>query len=187
MKWVTKVGIMSLCVAVSVMGTGLVYAQQDNTNNNRGGRSQGRRNFDPARMQEFMLDRATTDLGLKADEAKVIVPKIQNIIKLRVSTMEEMRPLVDDLRSLLDSQKPSNRAIKQQLDKIKAKANDIKKRMDTAETDLKSVLTVKQEAELMLRGIVTNGVGIGGMGFGRGPGRGGFRGRNRSGQNNSNN
>ncbi|MCX7918049.1 MAG: hypothetical protein N3A72_00285 [bacterium] len=131
--------------------------------------------FDPAQFQARMIERSTTNVKLTADEAKVIMPKIEALISYRFSSMQELQPLRQDLRDLLESGKASDKAIKQALDRLKAKAAEIKKKTEELETNLKSVLTIQQEAQLTLNGVITQGLGMGGMGFGGA--RGGFGGR----------
>lgn len=181
MKLAKKLSIAGLCVVLGLATCGLVMAQ-----NNGGGRAGGRGNFDPAQMQERMLDRATTDLNLSEAEAKIIVPKIQKVLAARFANGDDRRTLRDGLRDLLQDPKSSDKAIKQQLDKIKAAEAAVKKTTDAAEADLKSVLTVRQEAQLTEAGLINGIGGFGGFGGGRG-GRGGPGGGGRGGNQGNNN
>ncbi len=177
MKLAKKITMVGLCVVLGLTTCGIVMAQNDG-----GGRGGGRGNFDPAQMQARILDRATTDLGLSNAEAKIIVPKIEKVLSSRFSSFEDMRTLRDGLRDLLQDPKSSDKAVKQQLEKIKALNAQLKKTSEAAEADLKSVLSVRQEAQLTEAGIINGGAGggFGGFGGGRGgrggPGGGGGRG-----------
>lgn len=191
MKLAKKLSIAGLCVVLGLTTCGIVMAQ--NNGGGRGGRGGGNGgggNFDPAAMQERQLDRATTNLGLSDAEAKVIVPKIQRLLSARFANLGDMTTLRNGLNDLVQDKKSSDSAVKKQLDKYKSKVNATKKSLEDAEADLKSVLSVKQEAELTLLGIINSaGGGFGGGGFGggrggnRGGGGGGGRGGNAPSQN----
>jgi Spy/CpxP family protein refolding chaperone len=143
------------------------------------GSTQNRPMFDRSRMNEWMLSRATSQMTLTANEAKVIVPKIKKIMDLRFSSMEELRPYQEKLQTSLEAKPVNDKAVKQNLDLLISKAKEIKKKTEAAEEDLKAVLSVRQEAQLVMSGIITEGVSgmgmMGGMGRGmgnRGPGSG---------------
>jgi Spy/CpxP family protein refolding chaperone len=172
MKFNQALKVLVSCLVISLfVGVVLVMAQEQPPPPPGGGR-----NFDPAQMQARMLERSTTNLKLTAEESKVIMPKIEALMNYRFSSMQELQPLRQDLRDLVDSGKATDKAIKQVLDKFKAKATEIKKKTEDMENGLKAVLTVQQEAQLTLNGIITNGV-AGGFGGGRGMGGpGGFGG-----------
>jgi hypothetical protein len=183
MKLAKTITMAGLCVVLGLTTCGIVMAQDNNGGGGgRGGRGGGGGgNFDPAQMQARILDRATTDLGLKPEEATIIVPKIEKVLSSRFSSFDDMRTLRDGLRDLLQDPKSSDKAVKQQLDKIKALNAQLKKSSEAAEADLKAVLSVRQEAQLTEAGIINGGAGGGGFGGrgGRGgPGGGGGRGGN---------
>ncbi|MFB3895028.1 MAG: hypothetical protein ACE14V_01880 [bacterium] len=152
----------------------------------------GRGGFDPSRFQTRMLEMSTTNVKLSAEEAKVIMPKIEALMNYRFSSMQEIQPLRQDLRDLMESGKASDKAIKQVLDKMKAKAAEIKKKTDELENNLRAVLTIQQEAQLTMNNVFSSGMGFGGGrgmggpgGFGGGRGnRGGNNGGGGRGQNN---
>lgn len=167
--------ILVCLLVMSILAIVVVFAQQENQPPPPPQRPGPGGGFNPEQMQARMLERSTTNLKLTAEETKVIMPKIQAIISYRTSMMQELQPLRTDLQDLMSSGKASDKAIKQQLDKIKTKAAEIKKKTDAMENDLKAVLTVQQEAQLTLNGVITNGMAMG-FGGGRGPGFGGGRG-----------
>lgn len=191
----TKVLVSWLVISLFI-GVVLAIAQEEPpppppSGNQQPGFSAGpgsRGGFDPSRFQTRMLEMSTTNVKLTAEEAKVIMPKIEALYNYRFSSMQEIRPLRQDLQDLMESGKASDKAVKQVLDKIKTKAAELKKKSDELENSLKSVLTIQQEAQLTLNGVITNGVT--GMGFGGGrmmggPGGFGGRGGNRGGGNNN--
>ena len=171
---------------------------QDNQDNNAAGNRGNRGNrpnngggfqmMSPERLQEMIMSRATSQMKLDADEAKVIVPKIVAILTLRFSSMQELNPVREELRTAVESS--NQKQVKIKIDQLKAKSAALKKKMDAAEKDLESVITIEQQGQLILAGILTDGSSMGGMGFGGpgGPGRmgGGNRGPggNRGGNNN---
>jgi Spy/CpxP family protein refolding chaperone len=166
MKFTRALKVLTSFLVISLFAAVVLVVAQEQPGNARPG------GFDPAQMQARALERSTTNVKLTAEESKVIIPKIEVLINYRFSSMQELQPLRQDLRDLVDSGKATDKTIKLQLDKIKSKAAEIKKKTDDMENGLKAVLTVQQEAQLTLNGVITNGVG--GMGFGGG--RGGFGG-----------
>ncbi len=127
--------------------------------------------FDRSRMEEWSFTRATSQLTMTANESKVIAPKIKKIISLRSQAMEEIRPYQEKLQTALEAKPVNDKAVKQNLDLLISKGKEIKKKSEAAEEDLKAVLSVRQEAQLMISGIITEGIGgmgMGMMGFMRG-------------------
>ncbi len=64
-------------------------AAQDNQALDRGGNrggNRGGRNFDPARMQEMMLQRMQENLGISNEDWAVIKPKVQAVMQAQMKT-----------------------------------------------------------------------------------------------------
>ena len=179
--------VLGWSLILTIATTGMLFAQQDNNNQGRGRGGFGRGNFDPAQMQERMLERTTTDLKMTNQEAKIIVPKIRAILIYRFSSGQDLQPLYQDLADLVNAEKPNEKAILQQLNKIKAKESEIKKKSEAMEEELKKILSVEQEAQLTLRRVVNSSTGFFGGGFGGGRGGFGGRGGGRGGNNGGNN
>ena len=87
-QWLVAAGV----AAVMSLGANQVAAQPNNAAPpGGGGRFGGRGNFDPAQMQQFMMDRAKEMLEVTDDaEWKAIQPRVQKVMDLRRETMMGM-------------------------------------------------------------------------------------------------
>lgn len=164
---------LALSLVIGLLVSFVIAQPVDNQSDRQGGRMGGPGGqmgfFDPARMTEMIITRSTTGIPMTAEESKVIVPKIKVLMDLRFNSPRELQTYRDALSEAL-KQTGNDKAVKLALDKFKAKCQEIKKKTDAAEADLKSVLTIRQEAELSIRGIISNGVPMGGgMGMGARP------------------
>ena len=133
----------------------------------RGERGEGRRGqFDPAQMAERQTQRAIEGLNLSDEEATILVPKIKTIAQHRLQQRQELRPFTQALRTSVDS--GDNTQIKTALKSFKAHQAAQKEKTEALEKDLVELLTVRQEAQLTIAGIVNNDSGFGGFGGRRG-------------------
>ena len=133
----------------------------------RGERGEGRRGqFDPAQMVERQTQRAIEDLNLSEEEATILVPKVKAIAQHRLQQRQELRPFTQALRTSVDDGDSSQ--IKAALKSFKAYQAAQKEKADALEKDLVELLTVRQEAQLTIAGIVNNDSGFGGFGNRRG-------------------
>ena len=168
-----------LLVAILVIGFVLssayfISAQEDTRpdrsdlqQQRRGERGEGRRGqFDPAQMAERQTQRAIEGLNLSDEEATILVPKIKTIAQHRLQQRQELRPFTQALRTSVDG--GDNTQIKAALKSFKAHQAAQKKKAETLEKDLVELLTVRQEAQLTIAGIVNNDSGFGGFGGRRG-------------------
>ena len=146
---------------------------------NRGGERRGQFNLEE--MVERQTQRAIEELSLSEDEKTVLVPRIKAITEHQIGRRRDLRPLVEALRTAVDS--GDNAQIRPALDALKAKQSEQKTKSDSLEEGLVELLTVRQEAQLAITGIVNNSGGFGGFGgrrgrTGGGDGRRGDRTRN---------
>jgi hypothetical protein len=148
----------------------LISAQQEDTRRQRPGQREGRRQFDPEAMMKQRLDRIVQQLNLSEDETAVLKPKIESIMQTRTKQSTEIRTLMSDLRTAIDAKNDAQ--IQTKLDAVKAKRKEHKAQEEKLERELIELLTVTQEAQLTITGIVNSD----GSGF-----FGGFGGRDRSG------
>ena len=133
----------------------------------RGERGEGRRGqFDPAQMAERQTQRAIEGLNLSDEEAAILVPKIKTIALHRLQQRQELRPFTQTLRTSVDGE--DNTQIKAALKSFKAHQAAQKEKAEALEKDLVELLTVRQEAQLTIAGIVNNDSGFGGFGGRRG-------------------
>ncbi len=180
-----KIGIQSsLLVFVLVVGlvlttTYFLSAQQDQgQGRSRQGQGPGgeRPQFDPAQMVERMVDRSVEPLNLSADETAVLKPKIKAIFQTRMEQGQQMREVTQSLQTAIGTKDEAQ--IKAKLAAVKAKRQENKAKIEAMEKDLVELLTLNQEAQLTVSGVVNSDGGGGGFGGGGFGGRGGRPGGN---------
>ena len=136
---------------------------------NRGGEQRGQFNLEE--MVERQTQRTIEEMNLSEDEKTVLVPRIKAITEHQIERRRDLRPLVEALRTVVDS--GDNAKIKSALDALKAKQSQQKTKSDSLQAGVVELLTVRQEAQLTIAGIVNNSGGFGGFGGRRGrPGGG---------------
>jgi hypothetical protein len=151
-------------------------------NGQNGGGRQGRGNWDPAQMQQRMLDRLKTQLGATDDEFAAISPKITAVMTAQRDVMTGMfggrgrnrgpggnqagqngpnaTPQTDlakamaDLQTTLDTKDATPEDIKGKLDAVRAAKKTANETLAKAREDLKSVLTQRQEAVMVESGML---------------------------------
>lgn len=174
--------ILTLCAvlaALSLSATSLLA--QDNGGNQRGQRGQGGQrggNFDPAQMQQRMLERYQEQLGFTNDvEWDAVKPLVQKVMDARMATMAGMGrgmfggrnrggdqgggpggmfqvgPEQQALENALKDNAPAAQ-IKDLLAKYRTAQKAKQAKLEAAQAELKAVLTTKQEAEATLLGLV---------------------------------
>jgi hypothetical protein len=150
--------------------------QRGQRNNQRG---PGGGNFDPAQMQQRMLERVQEQLGFTNDvEWDAVKPIVQKVMDARRDTMSSMgwgmfgggrnrggdqgnrggmfgrqSPEAEALQKAIDDNAPASQ-IKDLLAKYKASQKAKQAKLEAAQDDLKKVLNTKQEAEAYLLGLV---------------------------------
>ncbi len=176
-QWLVAAGV----AAAMCLGANSLLAQ-NNSNNNNGGRQGrgGRGNFDPAAMQQRIMDNLKTTLEVTDDaEWKVMQPLVQKVMDIRresigrgmfgrggprggdnaqPSDQGQQRggmggttsPEKDALQKAVDS-KASKAELKAALDKYVASRTS---RLAQAQADLRKVLTTRQEAIATLNGLL---------------------------------
>jgi len=188
--------LMTCAVSVLLCGTGSVFAQDSNNDNGPGGRPPGNNqtdqggqqqrrnrnggpgNFDPAQMQQRMMDNIREQLGFTNDtEWSAVEPLVQKVMDARRDVgfggmgrmfgrnnrnggggnrsgmFGQASPEQEALQTVLDNNAPSGQ-IKDLLAKYKSSQKSKQAKLEAAQSDLKKVLTVKQEAEATLLGLV---------------------------------
>ena len=166
-------------IAISVIGFILtsayfISAQEDTRpdrprlqQGERGQRGEGGRGqFDPAQMAERQTERAIENLNLSDEETSILVPKIKAIAQHRLQQRQELRPFAQALRTSVDGE--DNAQIKAALKTFKAQQAAQNTTAKALEKELVELLTVRQEAQLTIAGIVNSDGGFGGFGGRRG-------------------
>lgn len=166
-----------------VLTTAYFISAQQDTRRQRPQR-EGRRQMDPAEMMKRRVERVMEQLKLPDDEAAVLKPEIEGIMQTRTKQSTGMRTLISDLQKAIEAK--DDVRMKEKLELVKAKRKEHKAQAEKLEKKLVELLTLKQEAQLTIAGIVnSDGSGLfGGFGGQRGMrggqgrpgGRGGMRG-----------
>ena len=139
-------------------------SRQQRTRAERGERGRGQ--FNVAEMVERQTQRAIEGLNLSDEEAAVLVPRIKAIAQHRLQRRQALRPLTQALCTSVDGEDKAE--IKSALDALKAQQNDQKTKAEALEKELVELLTVRQEAQLTIAGVVNSDGGFGGFGGRRG-------------------
>jgi len=188
--------IITLCaLAAAVIGTGNLYAQDNPGGGGNGGGGPGgpggfggpggpgggRRNFDPAQMQQRFVDRVQDELGFTNDtDWAAVKPLVQKVVAARFEVMASSTgrfggrprgnggdqggrprggfggppsPEQEALQKAVDENAPAGQ-IKDLLTKYQAAEKAKQAKLDQAQADLRAVLTVKQEAAATLGGLL---------------------------------
>jgi hypothetical protein len=144
----------------------------------RGIRGEGRGNFNPAEMRERMSERVKTELGVTDEEWTAIKPLVEKVVEKQRTVRDfsgrggfmgmrgrgpggeqggfpgESIPEIDALRKALDSPEASAEDIKLKLDNYRKARQTAEVNLKTAREELRAVLVLKQEAKLVLMGLL---------------------------------
>ena len=141
--------------------------RSDRQQRGRGERGEGGRGqFNIAEMVERQSQRAIEGLNLSDEETAVLVPRIKAITQHRLQQRQELRPLTQTLRTSVDD--GGDAEIKSALEALKAQQGKQKTRAEALEKELVELLTMRQEAQLTIAGVVNSDGGFGGFGGRRG-------------------
>jgi len=148
-----------------------------------GGNGGGRGNFDPAQMQQRMMERVRTDLGFTNDtEWNAVQPLVQKVMDARRDVgfggrfrrggggnggdngnqdngprrggFGEPSPEADALQKAIEANAPAAQ-IKSLLQKYRDAQKDKQSKLEQAQSSLRKVLTTKQEAQAVLLGLLS--------------------------------
>jgi len=150
-----------LVVGIVLLSTNFIYAQQrDNTGRRQ---NQDRPQFDPKQMMERRMQQIMERLKLNEEETAVIKPQIEALTNMRMEQGTETRELMDALQKAVDAKDEKQTGTA--LAAVKAKREEQKAKYEKAEKGLIELLSVEQEANLTIMGVVnSDGMGMG-MGF----------------------
>ena len=174
----TFIKSLSLLVvtAVFVSVTVDISAQERDRNRDRGNRERGERgnrgNFDRSQIMERIMERYRENLGISVAEWKVVQPKVQAVMDNRISGASGMMSFfggrgsrgrgdsstektpTSELRDLLEKDAPSKEEIKAKLAAYRADRKAREAKLKKAQEDLRQLLTLKQEAQAVLSGLL---------------------------------
>ena len=132
--------------------------QQQNRGQRRGG---GRAQFNPEQMIQRQTERAVENLNLSDEESAILVPKIKAILQHRMQQPQTLRPFAEALRTAVDGNDDAQ--VRSTLQALKAKRNEQKTTSETLGKELIELLTVRQEAQLTIAGVVNSDGGFRGF------------------------
>lgn len=154
--------------------------QQPGRRNRGGGPGGGPGNFDPEQMRQRMMERYREQLGVKDDaEWKLISERIEKVNEVRRDSMRgglgmmfggrggpggpgggggrgwggEPNPDAEALQKAIEANAPADE-IKAKLAKHRASVKARDEKLAKAQDDLKEVLSLKQEAQAVLMGLL---------------------------------
>jgi hypothetical protein len=173
--------------AALFLGTGIAFAQNDNGGNDAGGPGGrpggGRGNWDPAQMQQRIMERVQDELGFtNATDWSAVQPLVQKVMEAQRDARGNMMgrmfgrgnrggnngdqgnrprggffgqpsPEAEALQKAVDDNAPAAQ-IKDLLAKYQASQKEKQAKPATAQENLRAVLTTKQEAQATLMGLL---------------------------------
>ena len=172
--------LLTVCgvAAALMLSAGSIYAQPGGGGGGPGGGGGGfggGRNFDPAQMQQMMMQRIQEGLGITNDtEWSAVQPLVQKVMDAQRAARGNMGrmfggrggrgggggafgqqpdPAADALQQAIDDNAPTAQ-VKDLLTKYQASQKTKQAALVAAQADLRKVLTVKQEAQATLMGLV---------------------------------
>ena len=174
----TFIKSLSLLVVTAVFASVTVdiSAQERDRDRDRGNRDRGERgnrgNFDRSQFMERIMERYRENLGISVAEWKVVQPKVQAVMDNRISGTSGMMSFfggrgsrgrgdsstektpTSELRDLLEKENPAKGEIKAKLAAYRADRKAREAKLNKAQEDLRQLLTLKQEAQAVLSGLL---------------------------------
>ncbi len=170
--------MLTLCAMAALLAASAATLLAQDNGGDQGGQRRNRQGggWDPAQMQQRMLERYQEQLGFTNDvEWEAVKPLVQKVMDAQMAArsgqmrgmfggrnrggnggpgnMMPANPEYDALRKAIDDNAPAAQ-IKELLAKYKAAQKAKQGNLEAAQADLKTVLTTKQEAEATLLGLV---------------------------------
>lgn len=163
-----KMMLTSVMAGVLVaLSLGVAWGQD---NGGRGGRRGG---FDPAQMRQRMMNRIKEQLGASDQEWQVLEPRIEKVqtlrreaeggrmfMRRRGGNEDEQQPQSDlakatqALQQTLENENATAEQIKAKLTALREAREKAKQQYEKASAELRELLTQRQEAQLVLMGIL---------------------------------
>ncbi len=174
-KWTKLVFAMLACAIISMAAVRAEDAPPAGGNNTGGGGG-GRGNFDPAKMREMMQTRLKDSMGATDEEWKALQPKIDDLMKVRDAERSSMRGMyrrpgsgdqttadanktdlqkkTEALKALVDAKDSDPKAIQDALKGLRDEREKNRAAVKKAQESLKELLSAKQEAILVMYGMM---------------------------------
>lgn len=173
---------IALCclLAVSVVFAAEDRPQRRGPGEGGPGQREGRRGFDREGMQQRMMEMMKERLGATDEEWQVIQPRLSEVMELSQSTQaggmgmfgmfgrrgrdrgndqsdasaNPVQAAASSLQETLDKEAPSSTEIQNKLLALRGAREQAKQKLAAAQQKLREVLSVKQEAQLVLMGML---------------------------------
>ncbi len=129
----------------------------------------GRRRRDPAQMRQRMMERMKESLGATDEEWAVISPRLEKVMTSRTAAMArrvgrrgageevELTPVqqaAQELQTVLDDQASTAEQVVAKLTAYREAREKARQELAVAEEELREVLSAKQEARMVLTGML---------------------------------
>jgi len=170
MRRKTLVVATTLTVFLGALCIGTALSQEGRRPGGMGGR------FDPERMRQMIAQRIKEALGATDEEWQVLAPKIEKVQTLsrqigggmrmfgrrRMGTsgaapQRELSPVekaAEELRTAVENESSTPDQIRRKLTALRAAREKVRQELDKAREDLRALLSVRQEAQLVLMGLL---------------------------------
>ena len=175
-----RIIVAGVVVVLVVMGLGASFAFAQDAGGG-GGRARARSRWDPAQMQQRYLERMKEILKVEDEEWPVLQPRLAKVMTLSRDVRGGMRGMMigrrgrrggdaaDDaapqpqsatqkaqqaLRQSLENEAATADEIKAKLTALRAAREKAKQELAVAQQSLRELLTQRQEAQLVLMGIL---------------------------------
>ena len=170
-------GMVAGAMSLGLAGYASAQDNSGNNNNNNNNSSRQRGNFDPAQFRQQMMDRLKEQLGSSDDEWKVLEPRLEKVSTLQRDMRGGMGSMFGrssrggpdrqssgetsavqkasaDLKSALDDKSVSADEIAKRLATYRQAKETAKADLAKAQADLKELLSQRQEAQLVMYGML---------------------------------
>lgn len=165
--------ILVCCVLLSSVA--FAGPDQGGPGGDRGGQRGPRGGFDRAAMQERMMNMMKERMGASDEEWTIIQPRLQEVMEIQRNAMgggmramfgrgrgdqntetptEPVEVASKELQDTLEKESPTTAEIKAKLAALRGAREKNKQKLVTAQQKLKEVLSVKQEAMLVMMGML---------------------------------
>ncbi|MCY2954368.1 MAG: hypothetical protein NTU53_20750 [Planctomycetota bacterium] len=165
--------VVGAFVGILLMVGSFAMAQAAGGGGGGGRGNRGGGNFDPAQMRQRMMDRMKEQLGATDDEWKVLMPKIEKVMQAQRDSRgggfggmggrggrggNDQAPetaigkAAQDLRTTLENKDAKADEISAKLKAYREARESAQQALAQAQKELKEVLTLRQEAILVLDG-----------------------------------
>ncbi len=179
---VRRISLLAVGVAALAMLSFAMAQDQGGRREDRGGQDRGGRNFDPAQFRERMMNSMKERMGSTDDEWKVLAPKIEKVMAAQRETrsgfggfggpdrggrggdrggagasdqqLSKVAQTQRDLRTLLENKDASADEISKKLTAYREARDKARAELQAAQKALKDVVTQRQEAMLVMSGML---------------------------------